>query len=297
MGESAVDIEQRQTAAPTPLPPGWLSRYPWATFVVPLAVYMLVGSLEPTPPKLGVADSAATKSETAVPAVDDVVDVESESIEDAATEDGGLLPRLPYRYYPAVYSVKIALTCIAMLVVLPGYRTFPFRVSWLAFIVGATGVVLWVGICKLELEERLLVPLGLGSLVATGERSAFNPLAELRDNPAWAYGFLAIRLFGLAVVVPIIEEFFLRGFLMRFVMHDRWELVPFGSVNRLAVVVGTAVPMLLHPAELLAALVWFSLVTWLMVRNRNIWDCVVAHAVTNLLLGVYVIATGDWHFM
>ena len=32
-------------------------------------------------------------------------------------------------------------------------------------------------------------------------------------------------------------------------------------------------------------------------HTRNIWDCVVAHAVTNLLLGVYVVATGEWQFL
>jgi hypothetical protein len=48
---------------------------------------------------------------------------------------------------------------------------------------------------------------------------------------------------------------------------------------------------------LLAALVWFSLVTLLMVRTRSMWDCVVAHAVTNLLLGIYVVYSGSWALM
>ena len=55
--------------------------------------------------------------------------------------------------------------------------------------------------------------------------------------------------------------------------------------------------MLMHPGELFAAAVWFSMVTWLMLRTRNIWDCVAAHAVTNGLLGAYVITTGEWQFM
>ena len=50
-----------------------------------------------------------------------------------------------------------------------------------------------------------------GELVEMGERPGFNPLEELEDDPTWAYGFLAIRLFGLAILVPMIEEFFLRG--------------------------------------------------------------------------------------
>lgn len=106
-----------------------------------------------------------------------------------------------------------------------------------------------------------------------------------------------VRFIGLALVVPVIEEFFIRGFLMRFVMARDWWKVPFGQVTMTAVVVGTVFPMLSHPAELLAAAVWFSMVTWLMVRTRNIWDCVAAHMVTNFLLGVYVVTTGEWYFM
>ncbi len=201
---------------------------------------------------------------------------------------------LEYRQYPIVYTVKIALTIGAMVFVLPGYRQFPFRISPLAIVVGVVGVVLWIGICHREWERALFVPLGLEKFLGLGERPAFNPLAELAGTPTWSYVFLAIRFLGLAVVVPIIEEFFLRGFLMRFVVRDTWWTVPFGTLTITAAIVGTVVPMLMHPAELIAAAVWFSLVTLLMVRTRNIWDCVAAHSVTNLLLGIYVVAQHEW---
>lgn len=269
-----------------------------------MIVYMVAGTLEPSPPPPPDPDEAGVADDLLTELGDDGQDADQASLDAANHDDSivwdlrvGLMPQIPYSYYPVIYTWKIALTVAAMLLVWPGYRTFPWKVSPLAPIVGVVGVVLWIGICKLDLEPKLLTPVGLGWLVETGVRSAFNPLRQLAADPAWAYSFLAIRLLGLAVIVPIIEEFFLRGFLMRYVVHDQWWNVPFGTVNRLAVIVGTAVPMLMHPGELLAALVWFSMVTWLMVRTRNIWDCVVAHAVTNLLLGVYVIATGEWHFM
>jgi membrane protease YdiL (CAAX protease family) len=44
----------------------------------------------------------------------------------------------------------------------------------------------------------------------------------------------------------------------------------------------------------LAAIVWFSMVTWLYTRTHSIWDCVLAHATTNLLLGLYIVNTGAW---
>ena len=245
---------------------------PWLTFLLPFAVYMIVGSFEPAPPK---------------PAI--------------TLPNGGSRPAinqnwfgLEYHQYPIVYTVKIALTIAAMLFVLPGYRQFPCRVSLLAIAVGIIGVVLWIAICHLQLERKLLAPLGLDKFLGLGDRPAFNPLDELSATPAWSYIFLAIRFVGLALVVPIIEEFFLRGFLMRSVVNETWWTVPFGTLTRDAAVIGTAVPMLMHPGELLAAFVWFSLVTWLMFRTKNIWDCVATHAVTNLLLGIYVVTQHQW---
>jgi CAAX prenyl protease-like protein len=249
-----------------------LAQHPWLTFLLPFVVYMVVGSLEPAPPR---------------PA--------------AKLPDGSTRPAinqnwfgLEYHQYPIVYTAKIALTVAAMIFVLPGYRTFPFRISLLAVAVGIVGIVLWVWLCHLGLERKLLAPLGLDSLLGLGERPAFKPLEELAATPVWARIFLGIRFLGLALVVPVIEEFFLRGFLMRFVVRDTWWTVTFGTLTRAAAVVGTAVPMLMHPAELLAAAVWFSLVTWLMWRTKNIWDCVAAHAVTNLLLGIYVVTQHQW---
>jgi len=242
---------------------------PWIVCLLPMAVFMLVGSLEPTPP--------------------------------AANENASapwLNLGIEFRHYPLVYAVKIALTVAAVVFVWPGYRSYARRVSWLGLAVGMIGAAAWIGLATWQREwmPELAERTGIGWLKSFGQRSAFNPMHEI-DQPALAYAFLVVRLFGLALVVPVIEEFFLRGFVIRFVMRERWWEVPFGNVNRVALIAGTLVPVLMHPQEALAAVVWFSAVTWLMTRTRSIWDCVLAHAVTNLLLGVYVIASGQWWLM
>jgi len=287
------------------LPAGWLSEWPWITFLLPFTVFMVATSFEPTPPPQ--LDSEEISEEI----------IAEPNVGFFAEDPGeGFLPAISYSYYPHVYTAKISLTLLAMLLVWPGYRTFPFRVSSLSVLVGVVGVVLWIVLCHLRLEPKVIGPIdeflgsfipgleegdtpsvGLMSLIGAGERSSFNPLVQMAATPLWAYAFLAIRFLGLAIVVPVIEEFFLRGFMMRFVVHDQWWQVPFGAVNRMAVIAGTAVPMLMHPGELLAAFVWFSMVTWLMVRTKNIWDCVVAHGVTNLLLGIYVVWFDQWQLM
>jgi CAAX prenyl protease-like protein len=249
----------------------WLMRNEqWLIYCLPFLVYMAVGMLEPAAPVKGVFE-----------------------------QPHGLTSFITYNLYPFIYSLKIGLTCLAIAWVSPGYRQFPFKLSGLAVAIGVVGAVLWVAINKGQqrIDHQFLTDLGLGSLTKLGARPGFNPLDQMRDHPPLAWSFLAIRFFGLVLVVPVIEEFFLRGFLMRYFIEYDWWKVPFGKATPIALAIGTGVPMLLHPQELLAAFVWFSMVTWLMVRTRNIWDCILAHGVTNLLMGLWVLYSGDWWLM
>jgi hypothetical protein len=237
-----------------------VERHPWLVFLLPMAVYLLIGPIEPSP-----GDSGGKMLGLAI----------------------------PYAAYPLIYTAKIALTLVAMALVSPGYRQFRRPPGLLAVLVGAAGIVVWVGLWHLSAWLGLTHLLEL--LPGYGQRPAFNPLGELAATPAWAWTFLAVRFFGLAAVVPVIEEFFLRGFLMRLVVDQEWWKVPFGKVNTAAVAVSIVVPLFMHqPGEFLAAAAWFGMITWLMVRTRNPWDCVLAHAVTNLLLGIYVVTWQQW---
>ncbi len=241
-----------------------LEQHRWLVFVLPMAVYMLAGSLEPS----------------------------------TSDPDGKLLGLAAPLAYSLVYTAKIALTLVAMALVFPGYREFlrpPAMGAWrplLAVLVGGVGIVVWVGLWKVSSL------LGLTQLIehlpGYSARPASDPLGQLAATPTWAWTFLAIRFFGLVVVVPVIEEFLLRGFLMRLVVAEEWWKVPFGDVTAAAVAVSIVVPALTHLGEVLAAAAWFGMVTWLMVRTRNLWDCVLAHAVTNLLLGIYVVTWHEW---
>jgi membrane protease YdiL (CAAX protease family) len=257
----------------TPPPPSdrWLdAENPW-TYILPMAVYMLLSSFEPAAPDPG---------QPAEPGVFG----------------------LTYDHYPAIYAFKLVVTAVVLWMCRAAWGQWRFKVSPLAIVVGVVGVVLWIACSEVRLESRLVEAVGgpespamgiLGLLGLGAERPAFNPLERI-ESPAVRYAFLAVRFLGLALLVPIFEELMLRGWLMRTVISPNLWRVPFGRVTLASVVVGTAFPMLYHP-EKLASLVWFSLVTWLMVRTKNYWDCVAAHSVTNLLLGLYVLWFSQWH--
>jgi len=170
-------------------------------------------------------------------------------------------------------------------------RHFRFRMSPLAVAVGAVGIVVWVGLCHLEIEAQLLKLIGLGKGAAS--RPSFNPFVHL-PSIGWKIAFMVPRFIVLAIIVPIIEELFLRGFVVRYVHDLDWEMVRLKGLSWAAILAPTVYGVATHPGEAIAAIAWFSLVTWLMLKTGNLWDCVVAHAVTNLLLGLYVIWFAQW---
>jgi CAAX prenyl protease-like protein len=108
---------------------------------------------------------------------------------------------------------------------------------------------------------------------------------------------LLMRFIRLAVVVPILEEIFWRGFLLRYLVREDFTAVPFGTFTRLsfgAVALGF---MLEHnPPDYPAALAAGVLYNLVAVRAKNLSACILAHALTNLLLGFYVMRTGQWGF-
>lgn len=176
-------------------------------------------------------------------------------------------------------------------------KQFPIRPTRFAadkwgLITGFLGAVLWIGICHLQLESGMLSLLNLPTTWLP-ERDGVNPFAIYTAGVP-LITFLMLRFVLLAVCVPVAEELFLRGFVMRAVESEDWTDLPLGKIQRFGLISGTVYGVASHPGEVFAAAVWFSLVTWLMVRTGKFWNCVLAHAVTNLILGIYVCYSGQW---
>ncbi|MEZ6118277.1 MAG: CPBP family glutamic-type intramembrane protease [Pirellulaceae bacterium] len=96
------------------------------------------------------------------------------------------------------------------------------------------------------------------------------------------------------IIVPILEEFFVRGFLIRYVDDPDWDEMPIADANPWGWASPTIYGVIAHMTEPLSALAWFTMMTLLFKKTKSIWDCVLAHAITNLLLGLYVIKFGAW---
>jgi CAAX prenyl protease-like protein len=108
--------------------------------------------------------------------------------------------------------------------------------------------------------------------------------------------FLALaRLAGLALVVPVMEELFWRSFLLRWVeRHDFLKVVP-RQVGWGAVLITTALFAVEHN-RWFAGVIAGTVYAGLYMRSGNLWVPIVAHGVTNAMLGAWILVTGSWQF-
>ncbi len=193
--------------------------------------------------------------------------------------------------YPVAYTGVVIVAGVVSAYLVGRNRPFPVhgRVGW-GILFGLVGIGLWIWLCSLNLERHLdsILPKWLGR----GERESFDPFGELSSlRAAWA--FIGVRLLGLVVLVPIAEELFWRGFLARWLASDKWEDVPLGKFSPWSFAIVTLVFALAHP-EWLAAAVYCMLLNGLLAWKKDLWQCVVAHATSNLVLAVYILTAGAW---
>ena len=105
----------------------------------------------------------------------------------------------------------------------------------------------------------------------------------------------ALRLFGAAMVVPVMEELFWRSFLLRYLVSPHFESVKLGALTPFAFLVSVALFGIEHDLWL-AGMMAGAAYTILLYRTGTLWSCVVAHGTTNLALGVHVLATEQWRW-
>jgi len=109
--------------------------------------------------------------------------------------------------------------------------------------------------------------------------------------------FLFFRIAISVLAVPILEELFWRGWLMRWVIDSEdFTRVPLGAYAPAAFWTVAVLFASEHGSfwdvGLLAGIVF----NWWMLRTRNLWDCIIAHAVTNGILAAWVIVAGQWQY-
>jgi len=154
--------------------------------------------------------------------------------------------------------------------------------SWEALVVGVGIFAVWVGLDSFYPHF-------------TKNNSGWNPDEQFGAGSAMAWSFILIRIFGSTFIVPPLEEVFYRSFLYRYIANQNFLAVPFNCFLQLPFFV-TAIFFGLSHNEWLAGILCGMAFQWLVLRKNRLGDAMTAHAITNFLLGVWIVWKHDWHF-
>lgn len=186
--------------------------------------------------------------------------------------------------YPAYWTYP-AQTVLCGALILCFWRDYELRAPrkfWFAIGIGVAVFVVWIA------PQQFL---------GFAPRSAgFDPEIFARGSAVYWITVL-MRFVRLVVVVPLVEEIFWRGFLLRYLISNEFTRISVGVFSWLSFLVVTLCFGFSHGrADWIAALICGALYNLVAYRTRSLASCVVAHAVTNLLLGLWIMQTRQWGF-
>lgn len=197
----------------------------------------------------------------------------------------GLLPAwLPGFDVRWLYPVKAGLVALALAVL---WRHYSELKAWslsrahlmLSAMVGLGVLALWV---HLDAAWMLTGEMGGG----------YRPVDEL-GQVDWL--LVSLRIAGAALVVPIMEELFWRSFLQRWVQQANFLTLDPAAIGVKALLIASALFAVEH-VQWFAGLIAGLAYGWLYIRTRTLWAPILAHAITNAGLGVFVVVTQQWRF-
>ena len=157
-----------------------------------------------------------------------------------------------------------------------------WKISWEAVVVGILVFVMWVGIDPFY--PKLI-----------NADKPWNPHLQFGEGTALAWTVIIGRILGSTLVVPPLEEMFYRSFVYRYIIKADFDQVPLTKFHAPAFFITSIVFGFVH-REWLAGILCGMAYQWLVLRKGRLGEAMTAHAITNLLLGIYVAYQGAWHF-
>jgi len=181
-----------------------------------------------------------------------------------------------------IYTLKTLLACWLIVLTRPYVKEMRWSFSWEALVVGIAVFLVWIGLD--------------GLYPMLGERTdGFNPLKSYGEGSVLAFVFIAVRILGSSLVVPPLEEVFYRSFLYRYFIKSDFLDVPLSTFRWGTFLLIGAVFGISHYEWLPGILCAFAY-QGLVCRKGRLGDAMTAHAITNLLLGIWVVARSAYVF-
>ena len=114
------------------------------------------------------------------------------------------------------------------------------------------------------------------------------------DDLTIIWFFAGVRIAGSTLVVPLLEEVFYRSFLYRYILSPNWLFMPHNLFD-IRSFLGTSLIFGLAHQHWLAGVLCGLIYQGVVLRTNRLGDAITAHAITNFLLGLWVVTQKQWH--
>jgi exosortase E/protease (VPEID-CTERM system) len=188
----------------------------------------------------------------------------------------GMISRASSSGFETWYALRLIVAGAALAIGWRPLARLDWRFGWRGIAVGTAVFAFWLGAAHLILVPHAM-PAPLGAM------------------PAWGrLLWIASRALTAVLLVPIAEELAYRGYLMRRLRAEDFESVAFASVGWGSLLVTAIAFGVLHGALWLPGIAAGVAYGLLLMRTGRMGEAVAAHATSNLLLAIWVLAAGQW---
>ena len=190
----------------------------------------------------------------------------------------GLLTKAITPDFAWLYPIHIVIAAFVMYFFRKPFLLFLNKPSFISIAIGVLVFILWI------------------ALIPENQEQSTRFMGELNAAPLWlAILWLLFRVMGASVIVPIAEEFAFRGYIQP--QLELWfDRNGFKSASVIASLGITALLFGYVHSHILAGSIAGLFFGLAYLQRRQLIDAVVAHAVTNALLALYVLGFGYWSY-
>jgi uncharacterized protein len=157
--------------------------------------------------------------------------------------------------------------------------------SWESIAVGVAIFLIWVFLDPYYPKFEFLFKMG----------NPWNPFKQYGEGSAMGWFFFWVRTLGSAIFIPPLEEIFYRSFLYRYCVRTDFESMPLNRFHPTSFIVISLLFGLVH-FQWIAGILCGMSYQWLVLRKNRMGDAMLAHGITNFLLGLWIYWKGDWKF-
>ncbi len=181
-----------------------------------------------------------------------------------------------------LYALRVLAISTALIAGWPFYRALARHIDWRrhgeALLIGAV-----VGAAWIATDPGREGSSDLGIWLAT-------------LTPAAAFFWIAMRVFGTIILVPVAEELAFRGYLHRKLIADRFETVAEGAFAWKAFLITSVLFAFLHDRWLAGGLAGAAFAIAL-YRSGRIMGAILAHMSANAVIAFWAIVFGQWSLL